>query len=95
LYKGSWVSFQIAKRIITLKYISLVNLIMDKEVVTELIQEDCNLIKIQTELKKILEPSYRNTLLANYDLLEKQLGGAGASDKTAHLIVQDMQVQKK
>ncbi|WP_395046382.1 lipid-A-disaccharide synthase [Flavobacterium sp.] len=95
LYKGSWVSYQIAKRIITLKYISLVNLIMDKEVVTELIQEDCNSKKIKTELEKILEPSYRNTLLANYDLLEKQLGGAGASDKTARLIVQDMQVQTK
>ncbi len=90
LYKGSWASYQIAKRIITLKYISLVNLIMDKEVVTELIQEDCNSKKIKVELEKIIEPSYRNTLLANYDLLEKQLGGAGASDKTAHLIVSDM-----
>jgi lipid-A-disaccharide synthase len=90
LYKGSWASYQIAKRIITLKYISLVNLIMDKEVVTELIQEDCNSKKIKAELEKIIEPSYRNTLLANYDLLEKQLGGAGASDKTAHLIVSDM-----
>ena len=90
LYKGSFISYQIAKRIITLKYISLVNLIMDKEVVTELIQGDCNSKKIMTELDKILEPTYRNTLLANYDLLEKQLGGAGASDKTARLIVQDM-----
>ena len=41
-YKGSWISYQIAKRIITLKYISLVNLIMDKTVVTELIQEELN-----------------------------------------------------
>ena len=41
-YKGNWISYQIAKRIITLKYISLVNLIMDKEVVTELIQDECN-----------------------------------------------------
>jgi lipid-A-disaccharide synthase len=41
-YKGGWISYQIAKRIITLKYISLVNLIMDEEVVTELIQEECN-----------------------------------------------------
>ncbi|MEO8234002.1 MAG: lipid-A-disaccharide synthase [Flavobacterium sp.] len=95
LYKGSWISYQIAKRIITLKYISLVNLIMDKEVVTELIQDDCNSKKIKIELEKIIEPSYRNTLLANYDLLERQLGGAGASDKTAHLIVKEMQARTK
>ena len=41
-YKGGWISYQIAKRIITLKYISLVNLIMDREVVKELIQDDLN-----------------------------------------------------
>ncbi|CAN1569940.1 LpxB Lipid A disaccharide synthetase [Flavobacteriaceae bacterium] len=87
-YKGSWASYQIAKRIITLKYISLVNLIMDKEVVTELIQDDCSTKRIQEELTKILEPSYRITLLENYDLLEEKLGGVGASKKTAHLIVQ-------
>jgi lipid-A-disaccharide synthase len=86
-YKGSWASYQIAKRIITLKYISLVNLIMDKEVVTELIQDDCSTKRIREELTKILEPDYRKTLLENYDLLEEKLGGMGASKKTAHLIV--------
>jgi lipid-A-disaccharide synthase len=86
-YKGSWASYQIAKRIITLKYISLVNLIMDREVVTELIQDDCSSKRIREELTKILEPNYRKTLLENYDLLEEKLGGIGASKKTAHLIV--------
>lgn len=86
-YKGSWVSYQIAKRIITLKYISLVNLIMDREVVTELIQDDCSTKRIREELTKILEPNYRKKLLENYDLLEEKLGGIGASKKTAHLIV--------
>ncbi|WP_281322818.1 lipid-A-disaccharide synthase [Flavobacterium aestivum] len=86
-YKGSWISYQIAKRIITLKYISLVNLIMDREVVTELIQDDCSTKRIKEELTKILEPNYRKTLLANYDLLEEKLGGIGASKKTAQLIV--------
>lgn len=86
-YKGSWASYQIAKRIITLKYISLVNLIMDKEVVTELIQDDCSTKRIREELTKILEPNYRETLLKNYDLLEEKLGGIGASKKTAKLIV--------
>jgi lipid-A-disaccharide synthase len=87
-YKGSWASYQIAKRIITLNYISLVNLIMDREVVTELIQDDCSSKRIREELTKILEPNYRKTLLENYDLLEEKLGGIGASKKTAHLIVQ-------
>jgi len=86
-YKGSWASYQIAKRIITLKYISLVNLIMDREVVTELIQDDCSTKRIREELTKILEANYRKTLLDNYDLLEEKLGGIGASKKTAHLIV--------
>lgn len=70
-YKGSWASYQIAKRIITLKYISLVNLIMDKEVVTELIQDECSTERVSYELKKILDPNYRKTLIDNYDLLEK------------------------
>ena len=90
LYKGSWVSYQIAKRFVTLKYISLVNLIMDQEVVTELIQSECNTKNIKKELGKILDPAYRKQLISKYDLLEKQLGGAGASDKTAKLIVKNM-----
>lgn len=89
-YKGSWISYQIAKRIITLKYISLVNLIMDEEVVTELIQEDCNTKNIKTELNKILDSEYRKKLLTKYDSLEQKLGGTGASEKTAQLIIADL-----
>ncbi|MBN9283945.1 MULTISPECIES: lipid-A-disaccharide synthase [unclassified Flavobacterium] len=90
LYKGNWISYQIAKRIITLKYISLVNLIMDKEVVTELIQGDCNPKKIKQELSKLLEPNHRAKLLKEYDLLEEKLGGEGASEKTAQLIINNL-----
>ena len=89
-YKGSWASYQIAKRIITLKYISLVNLIMDEEVVTELIQEECNTKRIREELQKTLKTNDRNTLLEKYALLEEKLGGIGASEKTATLIVNDL-----
>jgi lipid-A-disaccharide synthase len=89
-YKGSWVSYQIAKRIITLKYISLVNLIMDEEVVTELIQNDCNPTKIKAELTKILEDTNRKKLLEKYDELEQKLGGIGASEKTAKLIIAEI-----
>ncbi|HRB72176.1 MAG TPA: lipid-A-disaccharide synthase [Flavobacterium sp.] len=90
-YKGSWASYQIAKRIITLKYISLVNLIMDKEVVTELIQDQCNSKNIKAELQKILNPAYKKHLIAQYDELEQKLGGVGASKKTAQHIVRSLQ----
>ncbi|WP_395061552.1 lipid-A-disaccharide synthase [Flavobacterium sp.] len=86
-YKGGWISYQIAKRIITLKYISLVNLIMDEEVVTELIQDNCTSKTIKAELTKILEKNHRQFLLKKYDDLEQKLGGIGASEKTAKLIV--------
>ena len=89
-YKGSWVSYQIAKRIITLKYISLVNLIMDEEVVTELIQNECNPKRIKTELTKILNENHRDSLLKKYEELEQKLGGIGASEKTAKLIVKEI-----
>lgn len=86
-YKGSWASYQIAKRIITLKYISLVNLIMDEEVVTELIQENFNTRRLATELRLLLEPNHRAKLLTKYKILENKLGGIGASSKVAKLIV--------
>jgi len=89
-YKGSWASYQIAKRIITLKYISLVNLIMDEEVVTELIQEKCNSKNLKTELSKLLDANYRKALLEKYESLETKLGGMGASEKTAKLILNDL-----
>ncbi len=85
-YKGGWLSYQIAKRIITLKYISLVNLIMDKEVVTELIQNDFNALRLKKELDKILSKEKREELFLNYFKLEKTLGGQGASEKAAKLI---------
>jgi lipid-A-disaccharide synthase len=90
-YKGSWLSYQIAKKIVTLKYISLVNLIMDKEVVTELIQENCNSKNIKIELQKLLDSNYRTEVLENYNELEMKLGGSGASQKTAKLIVSNLQ----
>jgi lipid-A-disaccharide synthase len=89
-YKGSWLSYQIAKRIVTLKYISLVNLIMDKEVVTELIQDNLNTSTLKIELQKLLNSNHRDLVLENYNGLEKKLGGSGASEKTAKLIVKNL-----
>lgn len=85
-YKGSWLSYQIAKRVINLNYISLVNLIMDKPVVTELIQDDFNTKRLKKELQNILKTEKREALFMDYFELEKKLGGKGASKKTARLI---------
>ena len=87
-YKGSWISYQIAKRLITLKYISLVNLIMDEEVVTELIQEKCTSKNIKKELNLLLDKTNRAKILNKYEELEQKLGGYGASKKTAFLIIE-------
>ena len=89
-YKSSWVSYQIAKRIITLQYISLVNLIMNQETVTELIQKNCNTINLETELHKLLDPENRQRIAQQYKELETKLGGIGASQKTAKLIVDSL-----
>jgi lipid-A-disaccharide synthase len=89
-YKGGNISYQIAKRIITLKFISLVNLIMNKEVVTELIQNDFTKANLKKELTKILDENYREKLFLEYFELEKKLGGKGASEKTAKLITENL-----
>ena len=86
-YKGSNISYQIAKRIINLEYISLVNLIMDREVVKELIQCEFNVKNLKTELHKILSNSSRSKMFNDYYELEQMLGGSGASNETATLII--------
>ena len=90
-YKSSFLSYQIAKRIINLDYISLVNLIMDKPVVEELIQNEFNTKQLKTELHKILGGEHRKQLFLDYFDLEQKLGGAGASEKTAKLIFEKIQ----
>jgi lipid-A-disaccharide synthase len=89
-YKANWLSYQIAKRIITLDYISLVNLIMKKEVVKELIQGNLNTKNLRTALKKILKGPDRKAQLKAYSELENKLGGKGASVKVAELITKNM-----
>ena len=89
-YKGNWISYQIAKRIITLDYISLVNLIMKREVVKELIQNDLTTKNLKVELAKIVKGDERERMLADYKLLKQKLGGNGASQLAAKLIVKNV-----
>ena len=85
-YKTSWVSYEIGKRLVKLKFISLVNLILDKEVVTELIQNGFNTKRLTTELNSLLNGEMREQQLIAYHELETKLGGHGASFKVAELI---------
>ena len=86
-YKSSWLSYQIGKRLVKhIKYISLVNLIMDAEVVTELIQNKFNTKNLKQELSIILDDYERTKFFINYYDLEKKLGGKGASEKVAELV---------
>lgn len=89
-YKGNRISYEIAKRVIKLEYISLVNLILNKTAVTELIQTDFNTKRLKVELKRILDDYQRAVLFLDYYDLERKLGGKGASSKTAKLIVQSL-----
>lgn len=86
-YKGSPISYQIAKRLIKVKYISLVNLIMDEPLVTELIQNDLTPANITRELKLLEIPENRYPLIYAYNALEVKLGAGGASNRTASLIL--------
>ena len=86
-YKGGAISFGIAKQLIKVKYISLVNLIMDEEIVKELIQSDFNEFNLKAELNNLLNHETRNKILSNYSLLSAKLGGPGASKKTADLMI--------
>jgi len=85
-YKGGWLSYQIGKRLVNLDYISLVNLILNKEAVTELIQSDFNTKRLKKELNRILDDYERTKFFIDYYDLEKVLGGKGASNHTAKLI---------
>ena len=84
-YKGSWLSYQIGRRLVNVKYISLVNLIMDKLVVSELIQHQLTPENLQKELEEILHNKERKEqLMKDYHSLKELLGkGGNASTKAA------------
>ena len=87
-YKGNRISYWIARALIKIRFISLVNLIMDREVVKELIQDELNERNLATELGRILVGPQRDAMLTDYEELKNRLGGAGASKKAATAIVQ-------
>ncbi len=94
-YRGSALSYQIAKRFVKIKYISLVNLIMEKEVVKELIQDDLNSEKLRAEIDKLLfDRDYRNSMLDDMAELKQRLGEPGASERAAGKVVEYLDQNK-
>ncbi len=85
-YKANPISVAIAKRLVKIRYISLVNLIADKELVTELIQENFNVENLKIELEKILEPLLRDQMILEFKALKNLLGNKGASIRAAQII---------
>jgi len=86
-YKSSWTTYLIGKILLkNLNYISLVNLIANKLIVKELIQNACSKKNLIKELNIILEKEERAKIISNYNKLENSLGGRGASNKTAKII---------
>ncbi len=93
-YKGSPLSYYIARQVVNVDYISLVNLIADREIVKELIQDDCNPERIREELSAILAGGHRReSMKADYAALKNQIGQGGASRKAARLMVQYAQAE--
>jgi lipid-A-disaccharide synthase len=94
VYKGNPISISIARLLVNIKYISLVNLIMDATVVRELIQEDCSGEKIGDELDLILNNQhYRAKMIQNYDQLAVRMGAPGASSRGAELMIKYLKLQ--
>ena len=87
-YKANKISYIIARQLAKVRFICLVNLIMDREVVKELIQNDLTPNNVANELKSLLASSKRQKkLLEDYEELKAVLGNAGASDKAAETII--------
>lgn len=83
-YKSNTLSYWIARRVVKIRYISLVNLILNEPLVEELIQHRCNERTIRAELNRLIQDDgYRNSMIAGYDRLIVELGNQGASQRIA------------
>ena len=87
-YKGDFLSYLLARYLINVPYISLINLILDRPLVKELIQADFTVPHLSVELQKLLESDYRASIQEGYAALTEELGEKGASKRVAKLMVQ-------
>jgi lipid-A-disaccharide synthase len=92
VYKGSPISYHIARMLVKVKHISLVNLVAGEEVVCELIQNDVVTDKLTHEVQKILDDkNIRKNMIANLEKIQKKLGVEGASQRTAKMALEMME----
>lgn len=91
-YRGAAISYEIGKRLVKVKFISLVNLILNKEAVKELIQYDFTAPKLKAALENLMGEETRNQLKEDYILLRKMLGNAGASQRAADQVLQVLEL---
>lgn len=89
-YKTDTFTYCVAKAVLNIKYISLVNLVADKELAKELIQGQFNLNNLARELEQITHPEKRKTILKEYDQLLNLMGPTGTSERVASLIVDSL-----
>jgi lipid-A-disaccharide synthase len=89
VYKTSGITYSIAKFLIKIRFISLVNLIADREVVKEMIQDDASVDNVSAEVLKILnDQHYRTAMVTNYNEIFRTLDTGSASENAARLMVQ-------
>ena len=98
-YGGNPISFWIAKQFIlrlsSISYISLGNLIIDKQAFKELLQDDCTGKTISDEVHRLIYDSvYRESMLADYRDIREALGDQGASVKIAHAMIEELKKNK-
>lgn len=86
-YKGSKISYEIARRIVRISYIGLANLIMDRSIIKELIQDEMSYPMLKAEMHKLLfSEEYRSGMKEDFAFLREKLGGTGASSRAAGII---------
>ena len=90
-YKTSWLTYNIAKRLVKVKWISPVNIVLNREAVKEFIQNECNSGTVESELNSLLNNQvHRNQILNDYAELRLLLGGKGASENAAGAMIEMM-----
>jgi lipid-A-disaccharide synthase len=88
MYRAGSVEYKLLKRLVKVKYISLINLIADRPVIKEMIQDDMNVEHVNAELTKILNnETYRSEMLSAYETIYEILDTGSASENAAKLMV--------
>jgi len=89
VYRTSWLTYNVGRMVVNIDYLSLVNLIADKPVVKELIQDDFNAVMVLEEVDKILnDPAYCGNMLAEYQEIKEKIGYEPASKRAANSLME-------